>query len=231
MRLKLVAALVALPLLAACAPEVESTIFLKDAMAAAADGELHAVPAVLRVPQSSEESCNKGLATLIANLKALAPVSGEGKCIEKKGDQLAEIETEMDVVSTDQPYAGSNIFVLDVRSIPTGANAAPSYGLSFRLAKPLDEIVKALAANSDELQAEFDPAKFIFTLNNDIDATAFSVEPLQVFVDGKPGMPGSEPLKLAYRDTAEIVLSDVASEYVAAANRYEFAIVTATQPD
>ena len=83
MNVKTIAALVALPLLAACAPEIESTVYVQDVLSAASAHKALSVPAVLRVPQSSEEGCVKGLPRVSENLKALAPVSGQGKCIEK----------------------------------------------------------------------------------------------------------------------------------------------------
>ena len=231
MRLKLLAALSALPLLAACAPEIESTLYLKDVLAATTDAAVKSVPAVLRIPQSSEESCNKGLAALIENLKALAPVTGDGRCIEKAGDQLAEIETQLDIVPGGTSYAGKNIFLIDVRPLPDAPADAPSYGLSFRLGMSLNELIKALAADSSELSADFDPAKFIFILNNDVEGQILSVAPQQVFADGAPAMADSPPRMLAYRDQTELTLSDVASEYVSTAKDYEFAIVTPATTD
>ena len=59
MNIKLVAAALALPvLLAACAPEVESTVYLADVMKAVESGEAISVPAVLRVPQSGEDGAS-----------------------------------------------------------------------------------------------------------------------------------------------------------------------------
>ena len=61
MNVKTLAAALALPvLLAACAPEVESTIYLADVMKAVESGESVSVPAVLRVPQSGEDECKEG---------------------------------------------------------------------------------------------------------------------------------------------------------------------------
>lgn len=224
MKAKSIAALVALPLLAACAPEIESTLYVQDALEAAYDRKPVSVPAVLRIPQSSEESCLKGLSRLIENLKALAPVSGKGKCIEKEGDQLAEIETQMVVTVPDVEFDPKNLFVLEVGS----ADQGKTLDLSFRLTKTLDEIVKALAANSDELQAEFDPAKFIITVNNDSDE-AVSLGGNHVFIDGEPQLPEMEPLMLDRRKSVQIVFSDVASEYVSDAKPYRLANVTAAQ--
>ena len=47
MKFKALATLLALPLLAACAPEVESTIYLADVQTALDKGDAVAIPAVL----------------------------------------------------------------------------------------------------------------------------------------------------------------------------------------
>jgi hypothetical protein len=225
MRLKLLAALSALPLLAACAPEIESTLYLEDVLAALSDSTVKQVPAVLRIPQSSEESCTKGLTALIEKLRPLAPVTGDGKCIEKSGDQLAELETQLNLVPEGVSDDTTSIFFVDIRPAAGATADAPSLSLSFRLGMSLDELTNALAADSDELTADFDPAQFIFTLNNDVEGQNVDVFPLQVFADRAPAMPGDPPITLGYRDETELVLSNVASEYVSRAKSYEFAII------
>lgn len=231
MRLKLLAALSALPLLAACAPEIESTLYLKDVLAAVSDATVKQVPAVLRIPQSSEESCNKGLAALIEKLRPLAPVTGDGKCIEKSGDQLAEIETRLDLVPDGATGDSTNIFFVDIRLAADATTDAPRLALSFRLGMSLSDLITALAADSSELTADFDPAKFIFTLNNDVEGQTLDVSPQQVFADRAPAMPADPPITLGYRDQTELTLSDVASEYVAKAKEYEFAILAPATAD
>lgn len=222
MNTKTIAAPVALPLLAACAPEIQSTAYMQDVFDVAASQQPLSVPAVLRVPQSSEENCLEGLPRLIENLKTLAPVSGKGKCIEKSGDQLAEIETEMVVTPAGVDFDPQNLFVLEV-----GPQAGDgSLDLRFRLTTTLGEIVKALAADSSELQADFDPARFILTISNDSQGTV-SLSGNHVFIDGVPHLPEMEPMVLERRKSVEIVFSDVASEYVSGANPYRLATVTA----
>lgn len=220
MKLKTAAAILALPLLAACAPEIESTVYVGD-IVAAAGGEATSVPAILRVPQTSEDSCKQGLTRLITNLGTLAPVSGKGKCIEKDGDQLAEIETEMVIAGPGVAPGGKSLFVMNVEP----GSAAQSYALAFTLTRPLEEIVRVLATGSDELQVDFDPAKFTFTFNNDRDGPV-GISGNAVFIDDAPALPGTEPVSVARRAAATIVFSDVASVYAEAGNAYEFATVT-----
>lgn len=217
MRIKSIAALLALPLLAACAPEVESTIYTADLAKVAASGESLSVPAVLRIPQSSEDDCKKGLDQLIANLKTLAPVSGRGTCIEKSGDQLAEIETEMVIATPGSDIPEPNLFLLEVG--PAGEHGSP---LKFRMLKPIDTITKALTAGSDAFQTDFDPAKFIFTLNNDGEA-GVTLYPAEVFLDGIATTPEANVTKqLGRRDTTEVRFSDVASSWVELGSGYTF---------
>jgi hypothetical protein len=220
MNMKTVAALAALPLLAACAPEIESTVRLSDVLKVAYDGKAFFVPAVLRVPQGSEDSCNKGLANLITNLGYLAPVTGAGSCIQKDGDQLAEIETSMLVANIDSEQPDKSLFVLAVSSVDE-----VTYDLSFVLNQPIDEIVMALAANSDEMQADLDPAIFTFTLTNDAE-NAFGVSGYTVFIDEQPSLPDTTPVTLAPNTSAKLVFSDVASAYAEVGNKYTFARIT-----
>lgn len=220
MKLKTLAALLALPLLAACAPEIESTVYVGD-IVKAAGGAATTVPAILRVPQSSEDGCKEGLQRLISNLGTLAPVSGKGKCIEKNGDQLAEIETEMVVAGPGTAFDAKNLFVMSVKP----GVASDTYLLDFTLTRPLEDIVKVLTTGSDEMRADFDPAKFIFTFNNDLGGSA-GITGNAVFIDDAPALPGTEPVILAKRGAARIVFSDVASVYAEAGNAYQFAIVT-----
>lgn len=227
MKSKTLALLVLPLLLAACAPELESSIYVADVVQAATSGEALSVPALLRVPQSSKEACEQGLARLIENLQTLAPSNGKGKCIEKSTststDQLAEIETEMVIASASASFDDKNLLLLEVKQ-----QDETSYDLSFRLLRPIDEITKVLATNSDELQAEFDTARFIFTLNNDSKGS-IELLPNHVFVDGQPGLPELGPQTLERRRQVEIVFSDVASSYVEKGNSYRFATVSVPQ--
>lgn len=225
MKLKFAAAFASLPLLAACAPEIESSISIADAIEVLRGAEAMNVPAILRVPQSSEDGCKSGLENLIANLGTLAPVTGKGQCIEKDGDQLAEIETQMVLVTPSSAYDSNNLFVLTVLD----HKDEPTFELQFGLTRPLDEIVKVLATNSDELQVDFDPAKFIFTLTNDTEAPIL-VMGNTVFLDKKPSLPGVAPVELAPLSSTELVFSDVASVYAEVGNPYVFATIETTEP-
>lgn len=223
MNIKSVAAALALPvLLAACAPEVESTIYLADIVKAAESGEAVSVPAVLRVPQGGEEDCKKGLNDLIAKLGTLAPVTGKGQCISKdqhgQGTQLAEIETELQVVAAGGDVADPNLFVLEVATTDDGR-----YDLTLKMLDHIDTVIKALNAEN-AASVEFDPSFFLLTLNNDT-SESMDIAVNHVFVDGKSSLEGEGTVSLDRRDTVKIQFSDVASSFVEQGNSYWFATI------
>jgi hypothetical protein len=221
MRLFLPLAAAAALLLGACAPEVESRIYVSDVLKIAGGAAPIVTPALFRIPQSGEDECKDGLDRLIANLSALAPTTGKGKCVEKDGDQLAEIETSMVIAAPGAAVPEPNLFLLEVGGDPA---AAAGHRLTFHLLKSIEEITKALAANSDELQADFDPAKFIFSLDNDGEGPV-GLTANHVFVDGQPGLPELGPSPLERRKSVTITLSDVASAYVEQGKAYSFATI------
>ncbi len=223
MNLKPILGALALPiLLAACAPEVESTIYLADIVKAAETGETVSVPAVLRIPQGGEDECKEGLDGLIEKLKALAPVTGKGQCISKdqhgQGTQLAEIETQLQIVPSGTEVAGPNLFVLEAATTDEGRT-----DLTLRMLKPIDEVITALQAENPA-QVEFDPSFFLINLNND---TSGSVEIAvnHVFVDGKSSLESEDPVSLDRRGELKIQFSDVASSFVEQGNSYWFATI------
>ena len=223
MNIKSVAAALALPvLLAACAPEVESTIYLADIVKAAESGEAVSVPAVLRVPQGGEEDCKKGLNDLITKLGTLAPVTGKGQCISKdqhgQGTQLAEIETELQIVAAGGDVADPNLFVLEVATTDDGR-----YDLTLKMLDHIDTVIKALNAEN-AASVEFDPSFFLLTLNNDT-SESMDIAVNHVFVDGKSSLEGEGTVALDRRDSVKIQFSDVASSFVEQGNSYWFATV------
>lgn len=217
MNLKALAILFALPLLAACAPQVESTIYLADIQKVLEDGKPLAAPALLRIPQGGEEDCKKGLAALIEKIKTMAPVTGKGQCISKDGDQLAEIETSVQIVTPESTIDPVNLFTL----VAKPADADGNIPLSFHVLKSLDDIAKAIAPD-DTTASDFTPTKFILHINND-GADAATLTPGEVFVDGAPHLAGGEPVTIQRRSEIEIRLSDVAGSFTEKGNDYVFA--------
>lgn len=223
MNTKTLAAALALPvLLAACAPEVESTVYMSDIIKAVENGEAVSVPAVLRIPQSGEDECKEGLDGLIEKLSALAPTTGKGQCISKdqhgQGTQLAEIETQLQIVEAGTEVAQPNLFVLEVARSDEG-NAE----LTLKMLQPIETVIKALQAENPA-QVEFDPSFFLVNFNNDGDAPV-SVSVNHAFVDGKSSLASDEPVTVDRRGELKIQFSDVASDFVEEGNSYWFATV------
>jgi hypothetical protein len=224
MNLKQFLPLLALPLLAACAPEVESTIYLADIQTALDKGETIAVPAMLRIPQAGEDECKKGLDALVEKLKALAPVTGKAQCISRndatgQGTQLAEIETKLQIVASGTEVDPVNLFVIEAASTDEGRT-----DLTFRMLKPISEVIEALKTD-DSMKVDFDPAKFIVHINNDASGTV-EIAGNTVFADGKPVLPETGgAISLDRRSEVEIRFSDVASSYLEQGNSYWFVTV------
>lgn len=220
MNMKFAATLLALPLLAACAPQVESTIYLADVQKVLEDGQALATPAVIRIPQEGEEECKKGLEALIEKYKALAPTTGKGQCISKDGDQLAEIETEVQIVTADAAIAEPNLFALVVTSGGDGSTI-----LAFHALKPIADVVKALASEN-AMSTDLDPTRFYIHINNDGRETV-SLVPGEVFVDGEPHLAGGPAIDLQRRGEVMLKFNDVAASYTELGNSYTFATIAA----
>ncbi|MEQ1771652.1 MAG: hypothetical protein ABL879_17630 [Devosia sp.] len=224
MNLKRVAVLSALPLLAACAPEVESTIYVADIETAVTSDAAVSVPAVLRVPQQGEDECKAGLDALIERLKAIAPVTGKGQCISKdqdgSGTQLAEVETALQLIPAGGTVPDGNLFAIEVATTDAGA-----YDLTFKMLKPIGDVVKALQTG-DSMQTEFTATRMIFTLNND-GADPVTVTGNHVFLDNKPAIIDlTDPVEIARRGEAVLRFSDVAATHVEQGNSYWFATIS-----
>ncbi len=224
MNVKALVAAMALPLLlAACAPEIESTVYLADVQTALDKGDVLSVPALLRIPQSGEDECKKGLDALVEKLKAFAPVTGKAQCISKdqhgSGTQLAEIETQVQIVKAGTTVDQPNLFVIEASAADGGKT-----DLNFKMLKPIAEVVDALKGD-DSMDVDFDPSFFLLTLNND---TSGPVELTlnNVYVDGKPMVSENQsPVGLDRRSEIKIQLSDVASSYLEAGHSYFFATI------
>jgi hypothetical protein len=209
-------AAVALLALAACAPEVDLTVPLSSVMQVVTDGGSASAPALLRIPQGSEEECKDGLAGLIEKLKALAPVTGDARCTQSAGgDQLAELGTAIAIVREGDAVPEPNLFALEIAENGSGSS------LTFRLLKPIPEVTEALSGDSG-IDVEFDPSLYTVTLQNDLGST-LEVYPDHALVNGEPHLPGMDGVVLANGDKVAIRLSNVAAVHVDKAQAYTFA--------
>jgi hypothetical protein len=223
MKLNRLLPLLALPLLAACAPEIEATLKVSEIAAVAEGGSPVVVPALIRIPQQGSDECKKGLAALIEKLKALAPVTGEGQCISKdqhgSGTQLAEIETAVQLVPAGTDIAEPNLFVIEAAMTDEGHT-----DLTFKMLRPIGDVISALQAENP-MQVSFDPSVFLLRFEND---TADKMELLasHVYIDGEPILSeNGGGYDLRPNKTVTLQFSDVASSYVEGGNSYYFVTV------
>jgi hypothetical protein len=218
MHLRTAATLLALPLLAACAPQVESTIYLTDVQKVLADGKAIATPALLRIPQSSEDDCKSGLDALIEKVKALAPTTGKSQCVSRDGDELAEIGVSLQIVTPQTTIDPVNLLAL-VAAPDTDGNIA----LSLHILKPMDDIIKALSSGNG-VSSDMDPTKFVVHVTNDTPADVDAL-PGEVMLDGAPHMAVDPPVTIAHHAEIEIAFNDVAALYAEKGNAYQFIAV------
>jgi hypothetical protein len=207
-----------LPLLGACAPQVEATIPVSAVFDAGARTISTETPLVLRIPQPSDENCSKDLDRLVTALRKFTPIAVPGRCTNDDGDTFAEVETVLAIMPANRTPSAARLFTL---LVGPSASVRGSYLLTFRVTEKVDVVAKAIQGE-DAGPFELDPAKITFHLKNDGAAEAALV-PGEVFVNGKPqiGLPGTA--RLPPGGALDIALSDLGARYVADGNAYAFA--------
>lgn len=222
-----IAALGGAALIAACAPEIEGRLYMQDIVDVVSSGEMLVVPADLRIPESTEEECTKGLADLALKLGAITPLADTGTCVEVDNNQFSEF-------SLDLPIATSNAAVEDgylaeLRVAETGGPAAPAYELTLKLNRTLEDVQDAIGRSETSgfsvSTGDQDQPKFVFTFEND-GHDPVALKPNYVFLDDAPGLPDdAHTVTLARRESVKIRFSDVVSAHIADANSFAFATV------
>ncbi|MEX1180663.1 MAG: hypothetical protein WEB63_07630 [Cucumibacter sp.] len=228
MRPSQVAGIALIALLAACSPQVEATIPLSSLPVALAATRPAALPATLRVPEGSAESCAETLGARQSAVMTIMPVTAKGACVEIADQAYAEFQTLMPVILAGARVPADHLAVLEIEPAP--AEAGQSYILSLRLIRTLDEVIEIVSAPSGSdtasLAPDLEDPKFILHLENDT-PTPVGLTPWYVYVDGEPGMPGVDGgFAIAPGQSVELVLSDVVSSYLAGAQAARFASVT-----
>jgi hypothetical protein len=218
MNTKVLASLLVLPLLAACSPQLTSTLNLTDLEKVAQSGIALSTPATLLIPEPSEDDCSKGLGELVAKFQTIANITDGGKCIDQGGDEYAQLQTSVAIVSADAKLGPKDLFVVEVGK-PDGQNNIP---LTFVMQKTVKEI--QVVVSPDSTDTDFDPAQFIFQLNNDGTDTA-TVTPAEVFIENDPHPANGGPITIDASAQVDIKLSDVASALTEDGKPYVFAIL------
>jgi hypothetical protein len=214
MKLKIVATLLALPLLAACAPQVESTVHLSDVQKVLATGNAIATPATLRIPQPSEDDCKTDLDKLVEKLRALAPIEGTPTCIEQGGDEFIEAITAIQIITPTSKIPYANLLALDLQPDADG-----NIAMSLDVLRKVDDVAEKLTGDSASLS--LDPTKFIISIDNDTGADVDAL-PGEVMLDGKPHLAIDPPITIGKGSKIEIGFNDVAIAYLEDGHAYQF---------
>lgn len=219
--------LAGIALIAACAPELEGRLYMLDIAEVAETGETLTIPASLRIPESTEEECNKGLEELGRKLADITPVSGDGECVDVNNSQYSQFTIDLPIVRADAALEGSYLAVLTIAE--TSDDLGPGLTLTLGMSRSLEDVQDAIGrgeGNGFTLSADDrEQPRFIFTFEND-SRDPVALMPNFVFVNDAPGLPGAaEPLMLERRESVEIVFSDVMAAHIAAANAFAFATV------
>jgi hypothetical protein len=218
MRIKSAAALLALPLLAACAPQVESTIHLSDVRKVLASGVVISTPATLRIPQGNEDDCKESLGKLVAALKTLTPVQGTPACVEMDGDEFIEATTAIQIVTPASKIAYANLLALNVQPDADG-----NIALRLNVLRKVADIAEKLTGDNSSA-GTLDPTKFAISIDNDTGADVDAL-PGEVLLDGKPHLAVDPPITIGKDNTIAIGFNDVAVAYMEDGNAYQFMAV------
>ena len=219
------AALGSVAFIAACAPEIEGRIYMLDVADVAKSGEAMIVPALLRIPETSEEECDKGLADLAKALGEITPLSDEGECVEVDNNQFSQFTLDLPIATDSASISGSYLAELLV----TPGDGAQTV-LSFKLNRTLEDVQDAIGRGESSgfsvSSSEQEQPKFIFTFEND-GRNPVALTPNFVFLDDAPGLPDdAHTMVLERRDRVTIRFSDVVSAHIAKANSFAFATLS-----
>jgi len=214
MKIKSAATLLALPLLAACSAQVESTIHLSDVQKVLASGNSIATPATLRIPQSNEDDCKSGLDALVEKLKTLTPIEGAPSCVDINGDDYIEATTAIQIATPTSKIPYANLLALNVQPDNDG-----NIAMSLNVLRKVDSVVEKLTG--DTSPTGLDPTKFIIRVDNDSGADVDAL-PGEVLLDGKPHLAVDPPITIGKGTRIEIGFNDVAVAYMEDGNSYQF---------
>lgn len=223
----------ALLLIAACAPEIEGRLYMRDIQDVIAHNEVLIVPAELRIPEMGEDKCDEGLANLTLKLGDITPISDTGKCIEIDNSWFSQFTLDLPIATNSDALEGAYLAEIIAARADTSPNAA--IALTFTLNRALEDVQQAIGRGPDSgfnASADEDEyPRFIFTFENDA-SDPITIMPNYVFIDGEPGLPGiGEPISLARRESVMITFSDVVSAHIANAGSFTFAKVLVAASD
>lgn len=213
MRLPLLAPLFVLPLLAACAPELDTSVSTGDLERVAETSQSLDVTALLRIPQPSFAECTANLLTLRDRLETLVPVATEPTCVAIGLDSFAVLRTPLALIPFEAKPADRLAAIV---ALPTNSGATD---LAFRLLQPFGDIFYTLAADISP-RPRLDATIITVSLRND------GSEPLTLLAGGAVLVDGKESPRestLAAGQTVELRLTPVAAGLIESNIDYTFA--------
>jgi hypothetical protein len=222
-----ITALAGVALIAACAPEIEGRLYLQDIEEVASSGKPVIIPAQLRIPESSEDDCNKGLAELATKLAEITPLSDQGECVDVDNNQFSQFTMDLPIVTAESKLDATYLAQLTLAKVdgPAGSGISLNLGMNRSLKDVQDALGRGEDSGFTMNQSDKEQPKFIFTFEND-GRDPVGLMPNFVFVDDEPGLPdAAKPISLDRRNSVKIIFSDVISAYVAKANSFAFATI------
>ncbi len=221
-------------LVVGCAPGFETVLYTQDVVEVVQTGEPLGIPALLRVPQASEESCKTDLDKVVAAFSSMIPMQGEGRCVSEAFNNFAELPT---MVSLQLEGSGDPTALIALEITGVSEQNRDSVGITIRMNRTIEEMTSALRSQSSEFRyvPAFDPPTFEVRIENDLREPVVVV-PMHTFVDGRPHIPralikegaltfDTEGIELLRRDGLALSLSDVAAAHLSQAGAFTPAVI------
>ncbi len=221
-------ALLALPLLTACVPQVDATVPLSAVFTAGNDEAAVSVPATLAIPQRDSAQCIEDLPALAASLRTVMPITAAPTCSGNDAAQhYAVFATELAIIplGADRPH-GQLFVIEDEASYEGGGESHTLTLLAMRTYAEVAALVGAGTPPAGPIPIDALPVLTI-NLSNDT-AVPAGIQYFAAFVDGEPVTEESGPLSLEPGGTVIVRLPDVGAAIVAQGNGYRFATIYAT---
>ena len=207
------AALLLLPLLSACAPELETGVTIGELQHVARTGQPLVVSALLRLPQTSIARCEADLPLLVAVIQQHTAVGPAPRCMARSLDTFAELPVHLAVSAFDASPANT---LSAITAEPAGDG---SISVAYRLLLPYEDILFS-ATRDIRPRPDIDPTVFIVVLRNDIDTSIEFLPGGQVTIDGKTSQISRS---LAPGETVELHLNPIAAALIQGGGHYTFA--------
>ncbi len=194
--------------LAGCTPELKTSLYVQDVIAAAGGAKVE-TSAEVRIPQSSKSRCSEDLPTLEEAIRSEAEIVGEPRCISEGLNDFAAIRVRISVMPAAMLDSASGILSIGVMQ-----DGTRGYRVSAKMRKSVAALTEVVRQRSDTYAyiPEVDVPLFEIGVENDFTGSVmFAAE--HGFVNGSPKF-GSD-VEIERRDSMQLVLSNVSSSALA----------------